>query len=173
MSTIRRAKSPGYDVTGSFVAYAPPLIGESTLTVPVEQGLPRFARLCRAQLSCVFSWINNPDSLLSNEGLSAAITAEGDPESKYELSAILEWSKRVNWAVGEIVKGIPSFPYVRKSLQRIQGQADLAVVSAPLFEVLLREWAEHDIESDTALISGQEMGGKRKHIAALGDRLHS
>ena len=115
-----------------------------------------------------FSWIDNPDSLLSNEGLSAAISSEKNPEAKRELEAILEWSERVNWAVGEIVKGIPPFPGVRESLQRLQGQADVVVVSATPLEALLREWAEHDIERFTALICGQEMGTKRKHIAALG-----
>lgn len=114
------------------------------------------------------SWIDNPDSLLSNEGLSAAIAREGNPESKHELAAILEWSERVNWAVGEIVKGIPPFPGVREALKRIQGQADVAVVSATPLEALLREWAEHAIESYTSLICGQEMGTKREHISILG-----
>ena len=33
------------DVTDSFVEYARPLIGESALAIPLERGLPRFARL--------------------------------------------------------------------------------------------------------------------------------
>jgi ATP-dependent phosphofructokinase / diphosphate-dependent phosphofructokinase len=33
------------DVTDAFIEYARPLIGESTLEVPLENGLPRFARL--------------------------------------------------------------------------------------------------------------------------------
>ena len=102
------------------------------------------------QYPAYFAWIDNPDSLLSNEGLAAAITAEPDPIAKQELESILEWSERVNWAVGEIVKGIPPFPGVRESLQRIQGKADVVVVSATPLEALLREWAEHDIEQYTA-----------------------
>lgn len=35
----------GIDVTDSFIEYARPLIGESALAVPLEHGLPRFARL--------------------------------------------------------------------------------------------------------------------------------
>ena len=120
------------------------------------------------QCPAYFAWIDNPDSLLSNEGLAAAIESETDPVAKQELEAILEWSERVNWAVGEIVKGIPPFPGVRESLQRIEGQADVVVVSATPLEALLREWAEHDIESYTALICGQEMGTKREHIDVLG-----
>ncbi|MCK5586355.1 HAD family hydrolase [Candidatus Bipolaricaulota bacterium] len=121
------------------------------------------------QYPAYFAWIDNPDSLLSNEGLAAAITAESDPIAKQELESILEWSERVNWAVGEIVKGIPPFPGVRESLQRIQGQADVVVVSATPLEALLREWAEHNIKSYTALICGQEMGTKQAHIAVLGE----
>lgn len=115
-----------------------------------------------------FSWVDNPDSLLSNEGLVAAAAAETDPASRKELNSILDWSERVNWAVGEIVKGIPPFPGVRDSLQALQGKADVAVVSATPLEALLREWAEHDIERYTALICGQEMGTKREHISILG-----
>ena len=121
------------------------------------------------QYPAYFAWIDNPDSLLSNEGLAAAIGAETDLAAKQELEAILEWSERVNWAVGEIVKGIPPFPGVRESLQRIEGQADVVVVSATPLEALLREWAEHDIERFTALICGQEMGTKREHIAVVGE----
>ena len=121
------------------------------------------------QYPTYFAWIDNPDSLLSNEGLAAAIGAETDLAAKQELEAILEWSERVNWAVGEIVKGIPPFPGVRESLQRIEGQADVVVVSATPLEALLREWAEHDIERYTALICGQEMGTKREHIAVVGE----
>lgn len=115
-----------------------------------------------------FAWIDDPDSLLSNEGLAAAIASETDSSAKDELNAILDWSERVNWAVGEIVKGIPPFTGVRDALQTLHGKADVAVVSATPIEALLREWGEHDIERYTALICGQEMGTKKQHISVLG-----
>lgn len=121
------------------------------------------------QYPVYFAWIEHPDSLLSNEGLEAAISLQTDLDAKQELELILEWSERVNWAVGEIVKGIPPFSGVKESLQRIEGQADIVVVSATPLKALLREWAEHDIERYTALICGQEMGTKREHIAVLGE----
>jgi len=121
------------------------------------------------QYPAYFAWIDDPESLLSNEGLSAAIDRAADPAAKQELEAILEWSERVNWAVGEIVKGIPPFPGVREALQRVDGQADVVVVSATPLEALLREWSEHDIELHTELICGQEMGSKREHIAVVGE----
>ncbi len=121
------------------------------------------------QYPAYFAWIEHPDSLLSNEGLKAAVTSQNDPAAKRELEGILKWSERVNWAVGEIVKGIPPFPGVREALQQIEGQADVVVVSATPLEALLREWAEHDIERYTVLICGQEMGTKLEHIAVLGE----
>jgi len=115
-----------------------------------------------------FSWVDDPESLLSNEGLAAAIDATADPTAKAELEAILQWSERVNWAVGEIVRGIPPFPGVREALEGIAGRADAVVVSATPLEALVREWAEHQIDGHIQLICGQEMGTKAEHIESVG-----
>ena len=120
------------------------------------------------RLPAYFAWVDDPNSLLSNEGLKAAISAANDAAARAELEHVLAWSERVNWAVGEIVKGIPPFPGVRDALQRIASEADIVVVSATPIEALLREWNEHDLDRHTALICGQEMGTKREHIAAVG-----
>ena len=111
-----------------------------------------------------FAWIDNPDSMLSNDGLKMAIEQATNREAKDELENILEWSERVNWAVGRIVWGMPPFPYVRESLEKIQPSADVIVVSATPDEALRREWAEHDIAQYTAIIAGQEMGTKIQHL---------
>jgi len=115
-----------------------------------------------------FDWVDDPESLLSNEGLAAAVDAATDPEAKRELEAVLAWSERVNWAVGEIVRGIPPFPGVREALEHLQGRADAVVVSATPLEALLREWEEHDIARYVQLICGQEMGTKAEHIESVG-----
>lgn len=121
------------------------------------------------QYAAYFAWVEDPKSLLSNEGLAAAIRKEVDPAAQRELERILAWSERVNWAVGEIVKGIPPFPGVREALERLDRCADVVVVSATPLEALRREWAEHDIDRYTALICGQEMGAKAEHIGAVGE----
>jgi len=115
-----------------------------------------------------FAWVDDPGSLLSNEGLAVAIEAATDPEAKRDLESILAWSERVNWAVGEIVRGIPPFRGVRQALERLQGRADAVVVSATPLEALLREWEEHDIARYVKLICGQEMGTKVEHIESVG-----
>jgi phosphoglycolate phosphatase-like HAD superfamily hydrolase len=111
-----------------------------------------------------FAWVDDPKSLLSNDGLKQAIGQATDPEAKKELQLALAWSERVNWAIEEIVKGMPPFPYVRRSLEKIQPLADVIVVSATPGEALIREWKEHDIAKYVEIIAGQEMGTKTQHL---------
>jgi phosphoglycolate phosphatase-like HAD superfamily hydrolase len=111
-----------------------------------------------------FEWVDDPKSVLSNEGLEEAIAHAKNPEAKKELELVLEWSKRVNQAVKDIVKGMPPFPYVRESLEKIQPRADVIVVSATPGEALVREWEEHDIAKYVSIIAGQEMGTKKEHL---------
>jgi len=111
-----------------------------------------------------FAWVDDPKSLLSNDGLKQAIEKAGSPEAKAELELALAWSKKVNEAIGQIVKDMPPFPYVRESLEKIQPLADVIVVSATPGEALTREWEEHDIARYVEIIAGQEMGTKAQHL---------
>ena len=111
-----------------------------------------------------FKWVDDPESLLSNDGLQQAIDKTADPEAKKELERVLDWSERVNWAIGETVKGMPPLPYVRESLEKIAPKADVVVVSSTPVEALRREWVEHDIAKYAAVIAGQEQGTKAEHL---------
>jgi len=111
-----------------------------------------------------FAWVDDPNSLLSNEGLEKAIDVTSNPEAKKELELALAWSERVNWAIEETVKAMPPFPYVRESLEKIQSLADIIVVSGTPVEALRREWEEHDIAKYVQVIAGQEMGKKAQHL---------
>ncbi len=97
---------------------------------------------------------------LSNDGLKQYMAAHPDPE----LDRAWAWTTGVNATVEEIVHGVPPFPYVRKSLQALQDQADLIVVSATPTEALAREWKEHDIARYMRVIAGQDMGKKSLHL---------
>ncbi len=110
------------------------------------------------------AWVNDPKSLLSNDGLRQAIDAASDSAAKQELTLALQWSESVNRAVKDIVSGIPPFPHVRESLEKIQKAADVIVVSATPCEALAREWNEHDIGRYVSVIAGQEMGTKKQHL---------
>ncbi len=111
-----------------------------------------------------FAWVDDPSSVLSNDGLRQAIDKATNPEVKEELELVLAWSERVNWAIEEIVKDMPPFPFVRESLEKIQQVADVIVVSGTPREALGREWEEHEIAKYVDIIAGQEMGNKAQHL---------
>jgi len=111
-----------------------------------------------------FAWIDDPASVLSNEGLNQAIANATNHEAKKELENVLAWSQRVNESIKAIVKGMPPFPNVRQSLEKIAPLADVIVVSATPDEALRREWEEHDVARYVAIIAGQEMGTKKEHL---------
>ena len=104
----------------------------------------------------------------SNAGLEAYMKETSHPL----LDAIMEWSLAVNDAVKDIVEGVPPFPKVRETLDKMVAKSDLIVVSGTPGEALNREWEENKIEHYPQLIAGQELGKKTEHLSALagGDR---
>lgn len=104
----------------------------------------------------------------SNAGLKAYRERFPDPL----LDLTMDWSLAVNAAVKDIVFGVPPFPLVRETLDKVVAEADLAVVSGTPAEALRREWEENDLSHYPQLIAGQELGKKTEHLAAMagGDR---
>ena len=123
--------------------------------------VPEFKHYCQ--------WVNDPSSMLSNEGLKKAVESAKTPEAKEELQVCLRWSKRVNEMVEEIVKNVPPFQYVRESLEKMFPFADVIVCSATPGEALEREWAEHGLAKYVKVIAGQEMGTKAEHLKIVSD----
>jgi phosphoglycolate phosphatase-like HAD superfamily hydrolase len=80
------------------------------------------------------------------------------------LTQVKTWSDAVNKAVEDIVHGVPPFPLVRESLQKLSAKADAMCISQTPAEALQREWAEHRIDQFVKVIAGQEMGTKTEHI---------
>ena len=72
----------------------------------------------------------------------------------------------MNESIALMVRGVPPFPFVRESLEKLGSRADVLVVSATPNEALHREWAEHDLDRYTVAICGQEIGTKRESLAA-------
>ena len=105
-------------------------------------------------------WVET-ETKLGNPALKAKVAATNDPE----LSRALEWSEAVNATIADMVHGVPPFPYVRESLEKLLPVADVVVVSATPGEALQREWAEHGIDRFVRVIAGQEMGTKKEHLA--------
>jgi len=104
-------------------------------------------------------WIQR-ESKLGNPALEKLVRETGDPG----LSRALQWSMAVNEAVEAMVRGLAPFPFVRESLEKLGGRADILVVSATPQEALDREWAEHDLSQHVAAIAGQEYGTKKEML---------
>jgi phosphoglycolate phosphatase-like HAD superfamily hydrolase len=116
------------------------------------------------QFPYYFKWVDDPKSLLSNEGLKTAINLAKNDEERKEFELALAWSEKVNWSIKEIVKGIPPFPWARESIEKLSKKADIIVVSSTPTEALKREWEEHNIDIYARVIAGQEMGKKKEHL---------
>lgn len=106
------------------------------------------------------NWIKT-EKKLGNPALEQAVNATGDPDLRHAL----EWSRAVNRSVEWMVHGVPPFPWVRESLQRLSEVADIIVVSATPEEALKREWAEHGLDKYVRAILGQESGTKKDFLA--------
>jgi phosphoglycolate phosphatase-like HAD superfamily hydrolase len=104
-------------------------------------------------------WIEGEPNL-SNPFLEKAVAETGNPL----LAKTLKWSRAVNKSIADMVHGVPPFPYVRKSLEKLREKADAVVVSATPGEALNREWQEHGLAEYIQVIAGQEMGTKKDHI---------
>ncbi len=106
-------------------------------------------------------WIQK-ETKLGNPALKAAVERTNDPI----LQKTLQWSEAVNATIDEIVgDGVPPFPFVRSSLEKMQGRSDVLVVSATPQAALQREWEEQDLVRFVAAICGQEAGTKQESLA--------
>jgi phosphoglycolate phosphatase-like HAD superfamily hydrolase len=85
----------------------------------------------------------------------------GDPD----LQTAAAWSQDVDARIADMVHGVPPFPYVRESLQKIVSAADVIVCSATPGATLQKEWDEHGLSQYVRLICGQEVGSKKEILA--------
>ena len=109
----------------------------------------------------LLEWMRR-ETKLGNPALEAEVQRSANPDLKHALA----WSKAVNHSVTQIVRGVPPFPLVRESLEKLNQRADALVVSATPHEALQREWEEHDLARYTVAICGQEIGTKKESLAA-------
>jgi phosphoglycolate phosphatase-like HAD superfamily hydrolase len=109
------------------------------------------------ELAGLRDWVKR-ETKLGNPTLKAEVARTSDPD----LNRTLHWSVAVNAAIDAMVAGIPPFPYVRQSLEKLAPVADLIVCSATPQHALAKEWAEHGIHGHVAAICGQEVGSKQE-----------
>jgi phosphoglycolate phosphatase-like HAD superfamily hydrolase len=111
-------------------------------------------------LSLLIEWTGK-ETRLGNPTLEKYAQEANNPM----IDLTLRWSKKVNEDIAALVYGVPPFPYVRESLEKIAPLADIMVVSQTPIEALVREWEENRIEHFARFIAGQEYGTKTEHIA--------
>lgn len=105
-------------------------------------------------------WIEE-ETKLGNPALQAKVEKDSDEV----LLQALKWSKAVNQTVAEMVEGVPPFPFVRESLEKLNNYADIIVVSATPTEALQKEWTEHNVDQYPFIIAGQELGNKKELLS--------
>ena len=115
-------------------------------------------RVKMPDLTALEDWIAR-ETKLGNATLNAEVK-----NGNTGLAQVKAWSDAVNAAVADIVHGVPPFPLVRESLQKLSARADAMCISQTPAEALKREWAEHGIDQFVKVIAGQEMGTKTEHI---------
>jgi phosphoglycolate phosphatase-like HAD superfamily hydrolase len=82
------------------------------------------------------------------------------------MKKTLAWSIAVNETIDRIVgEGVPPFPKVADSLQKLQGKADVLVVSATPQAALIKEWENQGLLPLVQAICGQEIGTKKESLA--------
>lgn len=110
------------------------------------------------EVKALDEWIAR-ETKLGNATLAAEVKGGNSA-----LAQIKVWSDAVNHAVEDIVKGVPPFPLVPESLERMGKRADTMVISQTPTDALEREWREQGIRSGVGIIAGQEMGTKTEHL---------
>ena len=106
-------------------------------------------------------WMNK-ETKLGNAALAKYVEETGDPLMKKTLAWSLDVNETVDKNVGE---GVPPFPMVRESLEKLQGKADVLVVSATPQAALQKEWANQGLLPFVQSICGQEVGTKKESLA--------
>ena len=104
------------------------------------------------------AWIGR-ESKLGNATLAAEVK-----HGNQDLAQIKVWSDAVNATVEDLVHGVPPFPLVRDSLEKLSQMSDAMCISQTPGDALKREWSEHGIDPYVKIIAGQEMGTKTEHI---------
>ena len=121
-----------------------------------KEVLSRKVSIC--ETAALDQWIKR-ETKLGNASLAREVES-----GNRDLEPILEWSNAVNRMVEDIVKGVPPFPYVSDSLDKMGRNADLMVISQTPTSALEREWAEHGLDQSIRFIAGQELGTKTEHL---------
>jgi len=108
------------------------------------------------EFKSIRDWIEK-EPKLGNPALKKAVEETKDPD----LSLLYHWSFTVNELIGRVVRNVPPFRFVKKSLEKISSHADIVVISSANQESLNSEWSENGLVNYVRFIAGQESGNKK------------
>ena len=96
----------------------------------------------------------------SNAGLESYMKENPHPF----LDKVMKWSKDSDKVFAKEVEGLMPFKFVKESLEKAQGTADIVVVSSASGKGLLTDWKNGGIDIYTTTIMGQEAGSKKEQL---------
>lgn len=100
------------------------------------------------------------ETKLGNPALEKAVAETGNADLKQALA----WSVAVNKSIAEMVRAVPPFPFVRRTLEQLATKCDMLVCSQTPNAALEAEWKEHKIDRYVVAICGQEIGSKKESL---------
>ncbi len=118
------------------------------------------------QLPHYFAWVDDPNSVLSHEGLKRAVDRAETDEARIELKQVLAWNFSVDELISQKVRHAPPFAHARESLRKVAGHADMIVCSTAPCSALEQEWGEHGLADYARVLAGQDMGHKAEQLAS-------
>ncbi len=114
-------------------------------------------------LTALSEWIGR-ETKLGNPALENYARQVNDPV----INLTLRWSVDVNKDIAEMVYGVPPFPFVWESLEKLSPLADTMVVSQTPLEALVREWEENRTQPQSRDARRQTLGASCATLAGAG-----
>lgn len=127
------------------------LLTEVDRTYTKIDGLESYSRWCRTTRT------------FSNASIETEIQAGNHPIFRQ----VLDWSQRVNQGITEISGEILPFPGVKKALEAMAEQADIAIVSSANPQAVKEEWTRFGFMEFVNYVMAQDAGTKSECIRAL------
>ena len=113
------------------------------------------------------NWVDTAHAL-SNDGLSKAIAAEEDDDTRLCLQKALDWSMAVNEGITRLPEELKvPFPGAKECLAAAHEFADVAMVSSANRDAVEEEWGKFGLLEHTDIVLAQDVGSKAHCIAKM------
>ena len=118
-------------------------------------------------LKILEKWIQKTEQLSSDSLIQFSL--EVNPDEKFKLETVIEWSEDVNRMVQITAINLPPMEGALEAMGLLKGNVDLVVISNTPLKTLHREWLENNIFNNILYIGGQETGTKTQMLKAVAE----